>query len=118
MTDLPNDGLDFFAGSAPAASPTAPPTAAEVVTRFIPPPRAPINPPGAKGSRWAKSDTTFGPTGRIVASTGMIAGLVFFIAATALSMDPFVLIGVGIWGMLTFKALRQIWQPVQHHHRR
>jgi hypothetical protein len=47
--------------------------------------------PVPKASRWAKSDTTFG---------------------------PFVLGGAGIWAALMVMGLRQVWQLVAYHHRR
>ena len=74
--------------------------------------------PKPKPSRWAKSDTTFGPLGRIVATIGMVVPFIFFVAAGLLTIDPFVLIGGVIWGGLMFVGLRQVWQPVHHHHRR
>lgn len=114
---MPSDGLDFFAAAPPLVEPSN--SEPEAPTRFVPPPpSALLRPPATKGSRWAKSDTTFGPTGRMLATVGMLIPLTFFVATGLLTVDPFVLVGAVIWGALTLKAMQQIWQPVHHHHRR
>ena len=64
-------------------------------------------------SRWAKSDTTFGPVGRVVTSILMVVPLLFFIAAGLLTFDPFVLIGAVIWAGLMFVGMKHIWAPVR-----
>jgi len=74
--------------------------------------------PTPKASRWAKSDTTFGPTGRVMVTVAMFVPLAFFIATGILTFDPFVLAGALIWIGLMAVGLRQVWQPVAHHHRR
>ena len=74
--------------------------------------------PVPKASRWAKSDTTFGPVGRVVASIGLLVPFLFLAAAGVFTFDPFVLGGAGIWAALMVMGLRQVWQLVEHHHRR
>lgn len=71
-----------------------------------------------KASRWAKSDTTFGPVGRVVSSIGLLVPFVFLVAAGVFTFDPFVLGGAGVWAVLMVMGLRQVWQLVEHHHRR
>ena len=85
---------------------------------MLPPASLVPSTPTPKPSRWAKSDTTFGPVGRMIATAAMLVVLLFFIATGLLTFDPFVLIGAGIWGFLTIVGLRQVWQPVHQHHRR
>jgi hypothetical protein len=82
------------------------------------PPTVPHSAPQPKASRWAKSDTTFGPVGRVVASIALIVPFLFLAAAGVFTFDPFVLGGAGIWAVLMAMGLRQVWQAVQHHHRR
>ena len=121
MTASADDGYDFFSSAsrqdAPAAAPPSPPV---VPNRAAMVPPAALKPTGPtpKPSRFAKSDTTFGPAGRVIATIAMIVPLVFFVATGILTFDPFVLIGAGIWIGLMVVGLRQVWQPVQHHHRR
>ncbi len=74
--------------------------------------------PLGKASRWAKSDTTFGPVGRVVASIGLLIPFLFLVAAGVFTFDPFVLGGAGLWAVLMVMGLRQVWQLVEHHHRR
>jgi hypothetical protein len=83
-------------------------------------PTTPATPqlPSGRSSRWAKSDTTFGPVGRLVCTVALIIPFTFLVAAGLLTFDPFVLGGAGIWAVLMAVGLRQTWQVVQHHHRR
>jgi hypothetical protein len=112
------DDFDFFGT---AARPEA-----AAVSPSVAPSRAPMTPraslqasgPTPKPSRFAKSDTTFGPFGRMVATVAMIVPLLFFIATGFLTFDPFVFMGAVIWLGLMWVGMRQIWAPVQHHHRR
>jgi hypothetical protein len=113
------DDFDFFGAAArPEAAGTVTPSVAP--NRGGMAPRASLQPTGPtpKPSRFAKSDTTFGPFGRVVATIAMIVPLLFFIATGILTFDPFVLVGAAIWCGLMWVGLRQIWQPVHHHHRR
>ncbi len=119
MTVPADEGFDFF-GTSPAtpANPVTP-EAPAVPGRgaFTPRPLTPQQPSG-KASRWAKSDTTFGPVGRLVATIALIVPFTFLVAAGLLTFDPFVLGGAGIWAFLMAMGLRQTWAVVQHHHRR
>ena len=114
-----DEGFDFFgtnhATSADAAAPSAP--SAPGRAAFTPPAHTPQQPTG-NGSRWAKSDTTFGPVGRLIATIALIVPFTFLVAAGLLTFDPFVLGGAGIWAFLMAMGLRQTWAVVQHHHRR
>lgn len=118
MTVPADDGFDFFA---PGPAATAQPAAAEpfVPSRlgFTPPPLLPSG-PLPKASRWAKSDTTFGPVGRVGWSIALLIPFLFLVGTGVLTFDPFVLGGAGIWAVLMVMGLRQLWQAVQHHHRR
>ena len=132
MTASADDGYDFFAAGARPATSSAASSAPTVPSGSVPaaatapPNRAGMVAPAAltpsaltpKPSRWAKSDTTFGPVGRIVATIAMFIPLVFFVVTGVLTFDPFELIGTVIWLGLMAVGLRQVWQPVAHHHRR
>ena len=112
--------FDFFAPDPLRAAQSPEPAPSAIPSRmgFTPPRDLTPVLPLAKGSRWAKSDTTFGPTGRVVASIGMIVPFILLITAGVFTFDPFVLGGAGIWAVLMVAGLRQVWQVVQHHHRR
>ncbi|MCZ3388993.1 MAG: hypothetical protein LH645_07680 [Actinomycetia bacterium] len=112
--------FDFFAPDPPqgARSPEPGPTSLPPSRLGFTPPRE-LTPviPGGKASRWAKSDRTFGPVGRIVASLGLLVPFLFLATAGVFTFDPFVLGGAGIWAVLMVVGLRQVWQLVEHHHR-
>ena len=74
--------------------------------------------PQPKASRWAKSDTTFGPFGRVLSTFGLIVPFLLLTAAGIFTFDPFVLGGAGVGAVLMAMGLRQVWQAVQQHHRR
>ena len=119
MTVPADDGFDFFAPDLLAAKPD---TAADSTVSagrlgFTPPPRPQVSEPQPKPSRWAKSETTFGPVGRIVCTFALLLPFSFLVAAGLLTFDPFVLGGAGIWFVLMVMGLRQTWQLVHHHHR-
>jgi fatty acid desaturase len=108
-----DSGYDFFA---PAATPSGGPSSAAS--------RAPggLTPPARAGtpshlapatSRWAKSDTTFGPVGRIMTTIFMVIPMLFFVASGVFTQDPFVLVGAVIWGGLMVVGLRHIWAAVK-----
>ena len=80
------------------------------------PPR-PTPTPG-KGSRWAKSDTTFGPAGRLVATAALLVPFAFLVFAGLFALNPVVLGGAGVWAVLMVIGLRQTWAVVSAHHRR
>ena len=114
MTVPADDGLDFFA-PAPSRAPqsNAPGRMAHGASSPAVPPIA-----GGKPSRWVKSDTTFGPVGRLVATVMLLIPFTFLVASGLLTFDPFVLGGAGIWAVIMAMGLRQVWQIVQPHHRR
>lgn len=60
-------------------------------------------------TRWAKTATTFGPAGRLVATIAVLVPLVLMIAGGF--ADPFSWAGAGIWGVIIVPwALRDIWR--------
>jgi hypothetical protein len=120
MTVPADEGFDFFAtSSAQSADPATPETPAVPGRLGFTPQSQPGTPlPTGRQSRWAKSDTTFGPVGRLVATIALIVPFTFLVAAGLLTFDPFVFGGAGIWGALMVVGLRQTWAVVQHHHRR
>jgi hypothetical protein len=69
--------------------------------------------PGAKPvaapvSRWAKSDVTFGPVGRVVCTLLVVA-----VGGWFLTVSIFGLIGAALWWLVvTPWALRDLWRPV------
>ncbi len=113
--------FDFFA-PLPGQSVTPSPAAAAPLAASrmgLPSPSMAIGQaPQPKASRWAKSDTTFGPVGRVVSTFALIVPFLFLAVAGIFTFDPFVLGGAGIWAFLMMMGLRQVWQAVQHHHRR
>jgi hypothetical protein len=99
-------GQCFAAAAAPApataaagtwAGPTVPPTRAERVFRT---------------TRWAKTDTTFGPVGRLVATLALLVPLaVMLVGGLA---DPFVWGGAAVWGAVIMPwGLRDVWKAGQ-----
>jgi hypothetical protein len=86
------------AGSNPAPTPFVPTgsrTAAPV----------PKPPPAARPSRWAKSDVSFGPVGRILITLIMVV--------VGIWLAIFALFGAGLWWLLIMPwAMRDLWGPV------
>ena len=69
--------------------------------RFVPAPDAPRAPP--VHSRWRKTDTTFGPAGRVCWTVGMVLVLALF----AFSANPF---AIGGWLFIAMPlVLRSVW---------
>ncbi len=121
MTVSTEDDFGFFAqDQSRSANPVGPPPPSVSQGRMGFTPTAPTAPVGPvpKASRWAKSDTTFGPIGRVLSSIGLIVPFLLLVAAGVFTFDPFVLGGAGIWAALMVMGLRQVWQLVAHHHRR
>lgn len=121
MTAPTDDDFAFFAPSAPeVAGPdvAAPPPMVQGRMGFAPSPALYPSEPQPKPSRWAKSDTTFGPIGRVISTIALIVPFILLVAAGVFTFDPFVLGGAGIWAALMVMGLRQVWQLVHHHHRR
>jgi hypothetical protein len=63
-----------------------------------------------RGSRWSKSDLTFGPVGRVVATVLLLVPLWWFLNGAGI----FGLVGVVTYGLFLVPwALRDIWRPVR-----
>jgi hypothetical protein len=89
-------------------------------------PQAPVRPPGwrpvltlddlpapVRRTRWRKTQTTFGPIGRIVCTVGLVVPFVIMVVGGIVA-DPFALGGAFIWGgIITPWALRDIWRAGQ-----
>lgn len=59
-------------------------------------------------SRWKKTDGTFGPAGRIVATVLLIVPLPVFVLGVATGIG---IIGAGVWVLVLMPwALRDIWK--------
>ena len=102
MTLSSDEEFDFFAAVAPGPRPTAQPGLVGTPSHLE-----------ARASRWAKSDVTFGPVGRVVASILMVLPLLFLLGTGVFTADPFVLIGAVIWSVLMVTGFRHVWQPVK-----
>ena len=66
--------------------------------------------PQGQRSRWAASEITFGPVGRIVA-TALVVGVVWWLNQV-LGIFFLVLAGAFLWQVVP-QALRDIWRPVR-----
>jgi hypothetical protein len=92
----------FPAGPAEAAAPAD--AEGNGFRTALPAPR----PVAAPASRWAKSDVTFGPVGRVVCTLLLVAVGVWFLAVSV-----FGLVGGALWWLIvTPWALRDLWRPV------
>ena len=59
-------------------------------------------------SRWKKTDGTFGPAGRIIATVLLLLPLPVFVLAVATGIG---IIGAGVWVLVLMPwALRDIWK--------
>lgn len=68
---------------------------------------APSPPPHFRYSRWAKGPTTFGPTGRILATLLLLTPLPLLVVSAAIGIG---IIGVGLYLLIVLPwALRHIW---------
>jgi hypothetical protein len=64
-------------------------------------------------SRWRKSQTTFGPTGRVIASVLLVIPFVVFVAVTILT-GGLCIIGAVVWGgFIMPMGLRDVWKVAQ-----
>ena len=64
-------------------------------------------------SRWKKSDGTFGPAGRIIATILLLVPLPVFLLAAATGIG---IIGAGLWVIVVMPwALRDIWKRAATH---
>ena len=60
-------------------------------------------------TRWAKTDTTFGPVGRVVATLALLIPLVVMVVGGL--ADPFVWGGAAVWGAVIMPwGLRDVWK--------
>jgi hypothetical protein len=107
------DGLDYFAPAPPMGRRPVPPAPATPVRGTGPLRAGTPSHLQPKTSRWAKSDVTFGPVGRIVTTLVLVLPFLFFVAAGLFTMDPIVLAGAAIWAALMITGMRHVWQPVQ-----
>ena len=102
--DRPDHG--FFASrpvAAEAGASPAPAAFAPTGSRTAPP--LPKPPSAARPSRWAKSDVSFGPVGRILITLVMVAIGIF--------LAVFALLGAGLWWLVVMPwAMRDLWRPV------
>jgi hypothetical protein len=69
-------------------------------------------PPSVRRTRWRKTPTTFGPTGRLSLTLALLVPLpLMLIGGLA---DPFVWGGAGFWAVVVMPlALRDIWKAGQ-----
>jgi hypothetical protein len=95
-----------FSAAAPAPAP------ASVGTWAGPAPAAARPQPVMRRTRWAKTDTTFGPIGRVVATVGLVVPLGVMIVGGV--TDPFVWGGAAVWGAVIMPwGLRDVWKAGQ-----
>lgn len=59
-------------------------------------------------SRWNRSEVTFGPVGRVVATVAIVAPLIFMLVFSLVFLIAGLLLLPVAW-----MALKQIWQPVK-----
>ncbi|HET7311588.1 MAG TPA: hypothetical protein VFJ17_09705 [Mycobacteriales bacterium] len=60
-------------------------------------------------TRWAKTDTTFGPAGRVLATVGLLVP--FAVMVVGGITDPFVWGGAAVWGLVIMPwGLRDVWK--------
>lgn len=107
---MPQEGHEYFA-PAPDVSPRPQPRPGhQHAAAGRPGPPGRVTP---QTSRWAKSDTTFGPVGRVVTTVVLVLPLAFFVAAGLFTADPLVLGGAVLWAGIMWTGLRHVWQPVR-----
>ena len=111
-----------YAVTAPA--PTSAPTSAAGVpvpsTRSVmtptqagrPTPVASLTAPIQK-TRWGKTPTTFGPVGRILATTGFVVPFILFVIL-GIATGGFLIDGAALWGIFIMPlGLRDVWKAGQ-----
>ena len=65
--------------------------------------------PLMRTTRWAKTDTTFGPAGRVIATVGLLVP--FAVMVVGGITDPFVWGGAAVWGVVIMPwGLRDVWK--------
>jgi hypothetical protein len=76
-------------------------------------PAAPTLAPTVVRSRWRKTQTTFGPFGRVVATVGLVLPEVFFVYI-GIKLFGFTVFGAVIWGFIIMPwGLRDVWRAGQ-----
>jgi hypothetical protein len=74
---------------------------------------APVLPPTVRRSRWRKTQTTFGPVGRVLWTFALIVPVPLFILAGVVG-DLFAFGVAGIWGFVIMPmGLRAVWRAGQ-----
>jgi hypothetical protein len=93
------------------AAPVAAPATAGVPALMIRP--APVLPPTVRRSRWRKTQTTFGPVGRVLWTFALIVPVPLFIVAGV--VGDFFAFGVAvIWAFVIMPmGLRAVWRAGQ-----
>jgi hypothetical protein len=61
-----------------------------------------------RGSRWSRSEVTFGPVGRLVATGLLFLPLAWFVFQAGV----FGLVGIAVWSVVLPWGLRDVWRPV------
>jgi hypothetical protein len=92
-------------------APAAPPPAATGRPQTWSGPVAPLQrpAPAMRSTRWAKTTTTFGPAGRLLATFGLLVPLVVMIVGGL--ADPFAWGGAAVWGLIVMPwGLRDVWK--------
>lgn len=70
--------------------------------------------PPPRYTRWRKTQTTFGPVGRVLCTLGLLGPFLFLVVMGVVSTDPFVLVGGGIWAIVIMPwGLRDTWRAGQ-----
>ena len=71
----------------------------------------PVAPPSARYSRWAKSETSFGPFGRIAATIALLAILAVLLVTVVTGVG---IVGAGIYGFVVLPlALKHVWKKIR-----
>jgi hypothetical protein len=64
-------------------------------------------------TRWRKSATTYGPVGRILATTVLVVPFIFFVVVAFLT-GGLCIFGAGLWGAVIMPmGLRDVWKVTQ-----
>jgi hypothetical protein len=70
---------------------------------------APVALRAMRTTRWAKTDTTFGPLGRVTATLALLVPLVVMLVGGM--ADPFAWGGAAVWGVVIMPwGLRDVWK--------
>jgi hypothetical protein len=74
---------------------------------------APTLAPTVVKSRWRKTDTTFGPLGRVIATVALVVPFVVFVVV-GIFTGGFTIAGAVIWGFVIMPwGLRDTWKAGQ-----